>query len=141
MSALSKLAAAMRQKINIETASIEGYLDVANDPVTSRLLFEVSRANAILDKRKDKIFMDHLTITNRTSAEKAALGYDVAYFLSLPLSLESVAELVQSMKEACISYKCTPPRSWDDIINGVHSTENTKEYDDSPEEPRFKPEM
>lgn len=139
MTHLSNLAAQMRQKL--ETASIEEYLEVNDDPVTSRLLFETTRANAILDKHKDKVFMQHLNITSRTSAEKASIAYDVPYFLSLPLSLESVGELVQALKEACISFKCTPPRSWDDVINGIHNTTNTREIVENEVEPRFSPEL
>lgn len=139
---MSLLDLASQMKQVLETASVEDYLNANDDPIASRLVFEVARANAILDKNKQKVFMQHITISSRTDAEKAVLAYNNPYFLSLPISLESLAELVQTIKDACATYKVKAPRSWDDVIYGIHSTKvHTVEKQEDEETFRFKPEI
>lgn len=128
-------------KMNLETAAVEDHLNAAEDPIAARVMFELKRANEFLELNRERIFQRHLLITNRYEAERAAIAYNPAYFLQLPIPLEAVADLVAAIKKACKRYKVDVPRSWDDVINGLYVSQQAVYKDEDENEGRFKPEL
>ncbi len=75
----------------------------------------MQRANAILDRNKDRYFNEVLNLTNRGDMERALRTYDRSYLLSLPLSLESIGELAKSLIQMSYRYKTQPSSAWKDV--------------------------
>lgn len=119
-SALKAVAAAMedipRHKRRIERASVPSIGDSSEGDM---LLLELFRANKLLDMRKDRLFMAHLNISSRATAERAILAYSEAYLLTLPMSLDSVQQLVKEMIDRVRSFKAVPPDHWLRISRGT----------------------
>lgn len=106
-------------KLNKETAALE----MGDDPTTDNVLMELYRANKILDKKKQDIFFNHLTIGTKGIATRAISAYDEEYLLQLPISLESIQELAQQLISAVEKFKLSPSPAWTRLASGIFKLE------------------
>lgn len=100
---------------NKETANVT----MGDDPAIDNVLMELYRANKLLDKKKDTIIFEHITITNKAIATRAAMSYDEEYLLRLPISLGALQELVSGLITGIAKFKISPPESWLRISKGT----------------------
>jgi hypothetical protein len=121
-----QLATAM----NKETAAVQ----MGDDEAADNILMELYRANKILDKRKQDIFFDHLSMGSKGSATRAISAYDEDYLLRLPLSLASIQELAQQLISAVTKFRLTPSPSWTRIAGGTfHLEVQDADLEDDPD--------
>lgn len=118
-SKIIQLALSINKEMAAEASSVETANAVmGDDPAIDNVLMALYRANKILDRKKDDIIFEHITITNKAIATRAASAYDEAYLLRLPLSLDAVQELVQGLISGVAKFKISPPASWLRISKG-----------------------
>lgn len=100
------------QNFSKEVADVEDF-NIESDGDSSSLQAELIRANALLDKRYDKIALDILSsLTSKGACEKAADSYDIDYWLNLPISYGKIVELMQEAALILKRYKTNIPDSW-----------------------------
>lgn len=75
----------------------------------------LNRANDLLDRNKNKIFIDVLDLNTRGEMERAMRAYSKAYLLALPISVEATSELAKELIQMCKPYKLDPPKDWIDV--------------------------
>ncbi len=91
---------------------------VINDSMTSEeqlivyLNAVINRSNKILDKNRERVFSDVLSLNTRGEAERALTAYNRHYLLSLPLSLDTIVELAQELILLVQRYGIDPPKDW-----------------------------
>lgn len=109
-------------KFDYEKAALEvpeSIYDNLTIPIDGEMTqIELNRANVLLDRNKDKLFSDLMSIRNITDMEKTTLCYTADYLMDLPLSLDSLRELVATLMQQCAKYHVSPPQAWIDITNG-----------------------
>lgn len=98
----------------VEEENLEYYQDVI-EGVINYYEGVLNRANAIIDRNKNKIFIDVLDLNTRGEVERAMRAYTKTYLLGLPISVEATSELAQSLIQICKTYKLDPPRDWVDV--------------------------
>lgn len=75
----------------------------------------MDRANAMLDKNKEKVFVDVLSLTTRGQVERAMRAYSKSYLLSLAISIEATSELAKELILLAKKYKLEAPKDWIDV--------------------------
>lgn len=75
----------------------------------------INRGNKILDKNRDRVFTDVLSLNTRGDVERALTAYNRHYLLSLPLSLDSIVELTKDLISIAGRYGIEPPKTWKNI--------------------------
>lgn len=116
--------------MNKETAAVQ----MGDDEAADNILMELYRANKILDKKKNDIFFDHITIGTKGAATRAISAYDEDYLLRLPLSLASLQELAQQLISAVGKFRLTPSPSWVRIASGTfHLEVQDSDLEDDPD--------
>tara|TARA_B100001750_G_C15155757_1_gene421851 strand:+ start:44 stop:457 length:414 start_codon:yes stop_codon:yes gene_type:complete len=105
-----------------EEAKFEPTVD---EQMVAYLQAQIKRADAFLDKRKDKVFEDTLSIRTRGEVERAIIAYDADYLLGLGLSVEATSELAQSLIQIAKKHKVVIPKDWNDIAKMDINLEST----------------
>lgn len=123
---------AIRKAFAIEEASnLDTEYTEINVDDTSTIL-HLERVNTIIDRiNKERIFTEVLSsLNNKTGCERAAQTWDSDFWVSLPLSWNSVIELLNEVKFYCKKFKTNIPDSWNNLVDYDIAPENqeTQEF-------------
>lgn len=106
-----------RTLLNRELAAADNAATITVDSLS----LELTRANLILDKNKDKVFADILNIRNITDATSMSEDIGADFILDLGLSLAATSELASAMIVAVRGFKVEPPDDWVALAKGVYN--------------------
>lgn len=125
--------AARAMQSRFETASVDEYTADPSVDYSSQIA-ELSRANALLDRNKNSLFLDILSnLSTKTACEKAAASYDTDFWLSIPLSWGSVIELMKEASLLLKRFKTNVPSSWSNLADTDLSNLDTPDNQESDE--------
>lgn len=118
---MTHLNSLLRQLLSAPELAFTDDMDdvIPQDSLLDYLKAALVRADTFLDRRRDQVFFEVLTIPDKTTAQRVVVAYDVEYLMGLGLSLDATIELTRELIGVMTSMNVSYPATWDKLAQGI----------------------